>query len=41
VTDNYLTVLLEGEDSLKNTDVRVIIGDCLGGLRVCGRTENP
>jgi len=36
VTSNYLTVLVQGDDGLKNKDVSVRIGDSLGGLRVCG-----
>lgn len=36
VTSNYLTVLIDADDALQNQDVRVRIGDSLGGLRVQG-----
>jgi threonylcarbamoyladenosine tRNA methylthiotransferase MtaB len=34
VTSNYLTVLADGDDTLRNQDVRVRIGDPFVGLRV-------
>lgn len=34
VTSNYLTVLVEGSDSVKDTNVHVRVGSPIGGLRV-------
>ena len=36
VTDNYLTVLVDADDDLKNRDVCVSLSEPLGGLRVRG-----